>query len=946
MSLAERRRPARLLVEVLEARVVPTLLGNQLFPLDNPWNEKISSAPVAANSAQLVANIGATLALHPDFGQVASPSVGAGLNGIPFNVVSAGQATTNIIIDAYASESDLVPVPLPANPVLEGDLDSGPGPQGGDRHLLVYDKDANKLYELGNASRPTENADGRWHADQESVWDLAKDSFRPAGWTSADAAGLPILPGLVRPDEVLDQGVITHALRFTVPVTQTAWIYPASHQAGSTTNVNEPRMGERFRLKASFDLSSFPASDKVILQALKDYGMIVADNGSSWFVTGQPSTRWDDSVLGALKTLHGSDFEAVDLTPKVSSLTPASGSTSGGTVVTITGLNFSGGAGLTKVIFGTVAATSVTVLSDTQIQATAPAHAVGSVAVTVQSGYGTSAAVAAGQFTYNTPVPQPGQLQLSAAAYRTSEAAGSVTFTVTRTNGNSGAVAVNYATSNGSATAGVDYVAASGTLAFADGQTSQTFTVSLLNSGNPDGNETFNLTLSGPAGGATLGAPGTAVVTLIELNDDVRFVAGLYHDVLGRAADAAGLANFVSVVDAGRAAALPTVASAFLTSPGYFGNLVRGDYRKYLGRTDETPAEVDGWIAALQAGSTDEQVAAAFAGSAQYYSAHGGTDAKWTQAAFSDILGRAASASDVAVFTGALAAGATRPNLALVLLTSTEYRTNVLVPGLYLHFLGRSTETAAEVAGWVAALASGVRDEQVAGGFVASAEAFQNAGNTNTAWVTGLYTNPALLNVPSPNPADVAGWVNVLLGGYAAQRQAVAAALVTSDEYRGNLVRADYAKYLGRTNESAAEVAGWVAALRTGSSDEQIAAAFAGSAQYYTAHGGTDARWVQAAFNDILGRAASASDVTAFSAALAAGATRPGLALTLLTSTEYRSNVLVPALYHRYLYDGPAPAVGVTFWAGQMQNGFSDEQVAEAFLSSTEYFSAVPHLFP
>jgi hypothetical protein len=403
MPLVGRRRVARLLLEVLEDRVVPTLLGNQLFPLDNPWNEKISSAPVAANSAQLVANIGATLALHPDFGQVASPPVGAGLNGIPFNVVSAGQATTNIIIDAYASESDLVPVPLPANPVLEGDLDSGPGPRGSDRHLIVYDKDANKVYELFNTSRPSENADGKWHADQESVWDLAKDSFRPAGWTSADAAGLPILPGLVRPDEVLDQGIITHALRFTVPVTQTAWIYPASHQAGSTTNVNEPRMGERFRLKASVDLSGFPAADRVILQALKDYGMIVADNGGSWFVSGQPSTRWDDSVLGALKTLHGSDFEAVDLTPKVSGLTPTSGSTSGGTVVTITGLNYSGGAGLTKVFFGAVAATSVTVLSDTQIQATAPAHAAGSVAVTVQSGYGTSAAVTAGQFTYNTP---------------------------------------------------------------------------------------------------------------------------------------------------------------------------------------------------------------------------------------------------------------------------------------------------------------------------------------------------------------------------------------------------------------------------------------------------------------------------------------------------------------------------------------------------------------
>jgi hypothetical protein len=222
--------------------------------------------------------------------------------------------------------------------------------------------------------------------------------FRTPGDTSADAAGLPILPGLVRPDEVLDQGIITHALRFTVPATDDTWIFPASHQAG-LNNPNLPRMGERFRLKASFNISAFSAANQVILRALKDYGMLVADNGSGWYVQGQPSTRWNDDELSQLKSLRGSDFEAVDLTPRVTSATSPNGSVTQGTVVTINGSNFGGGAGLTKVFFGSLAATSVTVVSDMLIRAVAPAVPSGPVSLKVQSPYGTSNSVTVASFT-------------------------------------------------------------------------------------------------------------------------------------------------------------------------------------------------------------------------------------------------------------------------------------------------------------------------------------------------------------------------------------------------------------------------------------------------------------------------------------------------------------------------------------------------------------------
>jgi hypothetical protein len=277
--------------DALEDRTVPTLLGNNLFPADNPWNQKITNAPVAANSSAILNNIITRYGdgrLHPDFGQ--DYQDGSDLYGIPYNVVHGNsQPKVPVVIHAYPDESDLQNAPIPANAAIEGDFQNGPNvgvDNRGDSHLLVYDVDNNVAYEFYRASRPGENAYGQWHADQETVWDLKTNTFRTLGYTSADAAGLPILPGLVRPDEALPasqggQGVINHAIRFTLQnnIILDQYVYPASHIANSGNNpAVQPPMGARFRLKASVDISGLNPESKIIAQAMKDYGMIVTFN--------------------------------------------------------------------------------------------------------------------------------------------------------------------------------------------------------------------------------------------------------------------------------------------------------------------------------------------------------------------------------------------------------------------------------------------------------------------------------------------------------------------------------------------------------------------------------------------------------------------------------------------------------------------------------------------
>jgi Bacterial Ig-like domain (group 2) len=271
-------------------------LTRALFPPDNPWNTPIDTASVDPNSAAIISNIGLTTSFHPDFGA----NYNGGPFGIPYVVVSGTQARVNVTFD-YSDESDPGPYPIPPNPPIE---------PGSDAHVLVVDRDNWKLYELFAAQRL---ADGSWHAGSGAIFDLSSNAVRPAGWTSADAAGLPIVPGLVRFDEV-SAGNISHALRFTVSRTRRAYVYPARHWASSDTSSLRPPMGMRVRLKAGVNISGFPASAQVILLALKKYGMIVADNGSNWFVSGTADARWNDTEINTLKALKGSDFEVVRMT--------------------------------------------------------------------------------------------------------------------------------------------------------------------------------------------------------------------------------------------------------------------------------------------------------------------------------------------------------------------------------------------------------------------------------------------------------------------------------------------------------------------------------------------------------------------------------------------------------------------------------------------------------
>jgi hypothetical protein len=264
------------------------------FPVDNPWNERVDTLPVAANSSAIIASIGAATGLHPDFG--------SGLwNGSPIGIpVTTVDGTTPLSTVAfqYVSESDPGPYPIPANVKIEG---------GSDRHAILVDRSSCKLFEL----YALQGGPGSWSAGSGAIWSLKSNALRPAGWTSADAAGLPIYPGLARYAEVV-QGAINHALRFTVARTRNAYVWPARHYASSLTDPSLPPMGTRVRLKASFDVSAFPPQAKVVLQALKTYGMMVADNGSNWYISGEPNPGWDNNDLSALGRVPGSAFEVVD----------------------------------------------------------------------------------------------------------------------------------------------------------------------------------------------------------------------------------------------------------------------------------------------------------------------------------------------------------------------------------------------------------------------------------------------------------------------------------------------------------------------------------------------------------------------------------------------------------------------------------------------------------
>jgi hypothetical protein len=274
----------------------PLEYGCPILPAEDPLNQEIAAAPVSPNSANYVASIGLTAHLHPDFGT--NPTY-----GIPFTVVGAHQPKVAIKFTAYGAESNPGPYPIPPHAPVEGGGKNGHG----DKHVLVMQEGSCMLYELYDAHHKGHG----WSAASGALFNLRSDALRPEGWTSADAAGLPIFPLLARYPEVAS-GQIDHALRVTVPASQMGYIHPATHYASDSSNPNLPPMGLRLRLKASYSLTGFTGESLVILEALKRFGLIVADNGSPWYITGAPDSHWNDENLEQIKRVPGSEFEAVE----------------------------------------------------------------------------------------------------------------------------------------------------------------------------------------------------------------------------------------------------------------------------------------------------------------------------------------------------------------------------------------------------------------------------------------------------------------------------------------------------------------------------------------------------------------------------------------------------------------------------------------------------------
>jgi hypothetical protein len=378
--------------------------GCTVLPADNIWNTPVDQLPVSPNSSTYVNRIGAGSPLHPDFG---SGTYNGGPIGIPFITVPGNQTKYSATF-LYADESDPGPYAIPLNAPIEG----GSGSTG-DRHAISIDINNCILYELFNAFPQISS----WKADSGAIFGLNSNALRPATWTSADAAGLPIFPGLVRYDEIL-AGEIRHALRFTVPSTQRAYVWPARHYASSITDPTYPPMGVRFRLKASFDISGFSATNQIILRALKKYGMMLADNGSAWFISGAPDPGWDNTDLHVLTTITGSAFEVVDVSPLM--IDPNSGQAlQNGISVTVT-----------------PSSASVAVNAQQQFSAVVNGSSDQSVTWGVNGNVGGNSTVGfidsvGGLYTAPAGVPSPATVTVQATSQAMSSAVGTASVTIT-----------------------------------------------------------------------------------------------------------------------------------------------------------------------------------------------------------------------------------------------------------------------------------------------------------------------------------------------------------------------------------------------------------------------------------------------------------------------------------------------------------------------------------
>jgi len=374
----------------------PTIGGScTVFPADNIWNTPVDQLPVAANSATYVSTIGAAGTVHADFG---AGIWNGGPIGIPF-VTVPGSQTKYPATFLYWDESDAGPYAVPLTAPIEGGSAST-----GDRHAIAIDTNNCILYELYRAFPQASS----WQADSGAIFNLLLNNLRPSTWTSADAAGLPIFPGLFRFDEIA-AGEIRHALRFTVPQTRRAFVWPARHYASSLTGTQYPPMGVRFRLRASFDISGFSPTNQIILRALKKYGMILADNGSAWYLSGAPDSRWNDSDLHNLGAVHGSDFEVVDVSGLM--ISPDSGQALQSSAVSVT---------------VSPSSASVQVSTTKQFSATVNNSTNQGVTWTASAG----AISTAGLFTAPSSVPSPATVTIQATSQADTSAKGTAAVTI------------------------------------------------------------------------------------------------------------------------------------------------------------------------------------------------------------------------------------------------------------------------------------------------------------------------------------------------------------------------------------------------------------------------------------------------------------------------------------------------------------------------------------
>jgi hypothetical protein len=543
----------------------------------------------------------------------------------------------------------------------------------------------------------------------------------------------------------------------------------------------------------------------------------------------------------------------------------------------------------------------------------------------------------------------PPTIQFGQASYDFPEAAGPVTITLSLNQPTDTAVSFLVTASDGTAKAGVNYQPFSGMVTIPAGQVSGNFSVSLLDDGVKTGFLRINLGLSGVSGNVVLGAQSKAVLTIKdnEPSDNQAFVSGLFHDTLNRAVDPVGLPFYTNLLDGLMVPILPSVMTFFVNAPEYQGLLVNapgtGFFSRYLGRI-ASQAETTFWSSQLTAGVTDETVIAGFVGSNEYFqnpNKGNNSNATFVNSAFQDILGRKPDTGGLNFYVGLLNSGsATREQVATALLTSTEYRIN-LVNADFKGYLNRPVATP-DISYWVGQIQQGVPDEQLIVRIGGSLEGYQNNGNGHKQWITRLY-NKVLGR--DPEASGLQFYLNILTGGYQNQRILTAQSIASSTEARTNRIKDSYTKYLGRP-ASPGDVNSWLAQFLTGMSNQQFVANLVGSGEYFAnpkKGNASNLTWLQSAFQDILGHALDANSQSTFLAQLNSGVPLTTVALTIATSQDaYTQNT--QSLFNTYLHRTAAP-VDLAFWVAQFTAGVSTEFILGGIIGSQEYYFNA-HTFP